>query len=350
MTSDTFAQVSDLAKRLTRKETDVGVLKPDKMAEYPPLTRLLEDSLRGASKRGTLLIPELRADGNETVGVFSDYGGESADSHFLTYSVLVFGWNHAYVLQEEFKKVRSDNGFSDTTEMSYKNLRRGNLKRALRNYLSTSDWIAGMLFTLVVDKRVRSTFVKSGRSANEGFVSLLESGGFGKRKPKVAEKLLRVVHTSAYLTGWLSGQGQKIFWMTDNDEIVPDEQKTRQTLELFRCVLPMYSQHSYGKIGYTKPSEMDDTGQLKDFLSVTDLAAGAVEGYLTRQKKGEVAQLKPEAETILNWLGHHGVGLKKHTMLVEPDDDDGLVCSELRFTPEVPHDKAVTIPIAVEKR
>ncbi|MBW3245631.1 hypothetical protein KUV57_23640 [Epibacterium sp. DP7N7-1] len=206
-----------------------------------------------------------------------------------------------------------------------------------------------MLFTLVVDKRVGSVFVKSSSEANDNVVSQLANSGFGKRKPKVAEKLLRVVHTSAYLTGWLSGEDQKIFWMSDNDEIVPNKERTHQTLELFQSVLPIYSRHSYGVIGYTTPSEMDDTRRLKDFLSVTDLVAGAVEGYLTRRKKDELTELKPEAESILAWLDCHGLGLKKHTMLIEPDGDDYLKCSELRFKPEARPDSTVRIPIAVKR-
>ncbi|MBW3245632.1 hypothetical protein KUV57_23645 [Epibacterium sp. DP7N7-1] len=128
MNADELEQVGGLARRLTRKETDVAVLKKDKLAGYPPLAHLLEASLRGAGERGTLLIPELRFDGNETVGVFSDYGGESSDSRFLTYSVLVFGWNHAYPIQEEFEKIRNHHCFADTTEMSYEESSSGQLE------------------------------------------------------------------------------------------------------------------------------------------------------------------------------------------------------------------------------
>lgn len=334
----------DLARRLTRYETEVSVLKPELLDECPALTLLMEDSLKEANERGTLLVPELRFDGNETVGVFSDYGGEHPGSRYITYSVLVLGWNHAYSFLDDIEKIRTAYGINRSTEMSYKSLRYGPLARCLPEYLRACDVVAGMLFTVAIHKSVPSVFGMPDKGTREYLVSTLQEYGFGKRKPKVAEKLLRVVHIAAYLTSWLSCEDQKIFWMSDNDEIVPNSKRALQTIRLFQNVLQIYSSHKFGMVGYATPNLMDDVGRLSDYLSIADLAAGAIEGYLSRQEAAGYVALNSSAEIILNWVGRQGIGLKKHTLIIRPDSKDGLSVAELKIRPEIPED-AVIVPI-----
>ena len=349
MKEPTLKIIRDLARQFTRYETGASVLKSELLDEYPLLTRLIEKSLVGAKDRGTLMVPELRFDGNETVGVFSDYGGEHSKSRYRTYSILVFGWNHAYSCLDQLQKVRRLHDISDTSEMSYKNLRYGPLARCLPEYLQTCDMIAGMLFTVAIHKDVSSVFGKPGKETSDFLVSTLKENGFGNRKPKVAEKLLRIVHIAAYLTAWLSTENQNLFWMSDNDEIVPNSERTKQTIQLFQNVLQLYSPHKFGTIGFATPNQMSDVGNLSDYLSITDLAAGAVEGYMTRIEKNDGRLQKPAATTIFNWLGRPGVGLKKHTMIIKPDPlSDGLSSFELTIKPEKPKD-AILIPIRTKR-
>ncbi len=46
---------------------------------------------------------------------------------------------------------------------------------------------------------------------------MLEAEEIGHWKPEIAEKALRVTHFVSFLTALLAHDGQKIFWMTDND-------------------------------------------------------------------------------------------------------------------------------------
>ncbi|MBU2865705.1 hypothetical protein [Pacificibacter marinus] len=345
---DIDRNLADLARRFTRRNSEASVLKAEMMNDYPSLARLMEDSLRGADQRGTLMVPELRFDGNETVGVFSDYGGEHAGSRYHTYSTLVFGWNHAFPIKEQFGKVREKHSVSTSKEMAFKNLGHGPLARCLPDYLQTSDMIAGMLFTVAIHKDVKSVFGSGSNETSEYLVSTLRENGFGNRKPKVAEKLLRVVHITAYLTAWLSRENQKVLWLSDNDEIVPNEDRTEQTVKLFQNVLAMYSSHPFGFCGYTTPSQMDDDMWLADYLSVTDLAAGAVEYFLTNDDKPEKIVPKPHVESILNWLGRAGLGLKKHIMVIRPDGAGNLLNSELKIEAESPQN-AKLVPISVKR-
>ena len=65
-----------LARRVTWKPTGVSVLKEELLDQYSPLVRMIEIHLAEKSAKNKLLLPELRKDGNESVAIFSDYGGD----------------------------------------------------------------------------------------------------------------------------------------------------------------------------------------------------------------------------------------------------------------------------------
>ncbi|APX16600.1 hypothetical protein BWR17_12715 [Phaeobacter inhibens] len=348
MTFNTKQDVlSDLARKLTRREAVVDVLKPKIINDYPAISTCLENSLKGADARGTLMVPELRTHGNETVGIFADYGGEHRSSRYFTYSFLVFGWNHAHTVQDHFREIRAKHSVPESREISYKKLSNGPVQRCLPDYLNVCDSVAGMLCTVAVHKEIKTVFGPPGKETEEFLVKTLEENGFGKRKPKVAEKLLRIIHLSAYLTAWLSHEGHKLFWLSDNDEIAPNPGKSLETVKLFQNVLQLYAEHSFGMVGYATPQEMDKPGTILDFLSMADLAAGAIEGFLSREDKGLRGQQKEEAQAVLHWLGRPGIGLKKHNLVLRPGAVGEIESAELVIKPEIPTNAVIVeIPIS----
>jgi hypothetical protein len=50
-------------------------------------------------QKGKLLLPNLSALANRTVGIFSDYGGEDSTSRFFSYSFLVCAFGSFRPLQ-----------------------------------------------------------------------------------------------------------------------------------------------------------------------------------------------------------------------------------------------------------
>ena len=87
---------------------------------------------------------------------------------------------------------------------------------------------------------------------------VLEGHGFGRRKPKVAEKLMRVVDTAAFLTALLGHDSQNIFWMTDNDSILEPQDSSQaheRVLALFQNLLEKYKRVgvNFAKIGGAAP-------------------------------------------------------------------------------------------------
>jgi hypothetical protein len=222
--------------------------------------------------RTRLLLPDLRALGNRSVGVFTDYGGESRGK-YLTYTTLVCAWSVTYPFQEKMKTIRESHGLGQK-EIAFKDFRMGQLQRALPEYLNALDLLPGFLFTLAVDKRLRSFFGPNEKSTRELIAKTLAEFGIANRKHSVNEKLLRVVHIAAFLTGLLAHDGQQIFWMKDHDSIAPSKETHAKMLALFQRVIGLYTRPNcmYPLLGGALPFEERSLHML-DLLSAADIVA-----------------------------------------------------------------------------
>ena len=333
------------ARQLILHEPDLNVLKPRNEGQYSPLVVAIEAELKKREAAGLLLLPDLSALANTTVGIFSDYSGEGAGT-YLTYSFLMCGWGSLEPFRLRMKELRKSSSLG-SKEIEFKDFGMGSIRAALPAYLDLlNGYVPGLLFTLVVDKRIQSLFGPQDRSTGIALSQGLEKDGFGKLKPRIAEKAFRVVHTAAFLTALLGHQGQKIFWMTDHDAICPDEQADNRLLALFRDVLSLYSSRDFGLIGGARPFSERSTDYL-DLLSATDIVAGSAAQYFTsRDQIGEKsAFVKEGAEKILVWLGHDGLALKKFCVQLTLGDDGMIRFGTVEFRPKQTPDTVTFLPI-----
>jgi hypothetical protein len=352
LSPEIIRKVAEFANSLAWKNPDLDILRAEFSGQYSPLAETLQLHVKRSHARGRLVLPDLRAFSNETVAVFTDYGGESRSAKHFTYSTLVCGWNLKDVFLENMKSVRRKHGLADK-EIAFKDFGMGQLQRSLPDYLNALNLLPGFLFTLIVDKRVSSLFgpTRDRKSTREFITQTLETAGFGKRKPEVNEKLLRVIHIAAFLTGLLAHDGHKIFWMTDHDAIAATNEMHEKTLALFQRVLGLYARKGYAfpLIGGALPFP-ERSVEMLDLLSVTDVVAGALEHYLLQKdltgSDGGV-QLKPGCERVLRWLAQDGIGLKKMNVIMRLRDHDTLDCATVEFALEHPSQDAIVIPIVV---
>ena len=185
------------------------------------------------------MLPNLQAFGNQTVALFTDFGGEHKEARFRTYSTLICGWNMTDLFLERVKRIRKDYKLGDK-EIAFKDFSMGQVKRALAEYLKALDLLPGFLFSLAIDKRIDSVFGPYGKDTQRWIIDTLDSEGFDGRKPAVNEKLLRVVHIVAFFSGLFTRDDQKVFWMTDNDAISETEEMHMNSLSLLQSVLTLY--------------------------------------------------------------------------------------------------------------
>ncbi|MBN2443078.1 MAG: hypothetical protein JXJ04_17090 [Spirochaetales bacterium] len=307
--------LNDLIKMTTWNNPTINVLKSEFYDDYSPLIKVIDLALKKKLEEATLNLPEIRTCGNETVAIFSDYGGESADSKYQSYSLVAFGYNHSYGLFEQVEEIRKKHKLNKA-EIAYKQFGYGPIQRALPDYLKAVDFfVFGLLLNIIIDKNCGSFFSITNKVDKE-IIELLKSENLGSWKPKIAEKLLRVIHISSYLIALLSKNNQKIFWMSDNDAIVANQEKHLQSLTLMQRILPLYTDNKFEMIGGAIPFVENGIGYL-DFLSIADISAGAIERSFSLRKEDNSVDLSDSAENVLSWLGKDGTGMRKITLLIQ---------------------------------
>jgi hypothetical protein len=333
------------ARQLILHEPNLNVLKPEHEGQYSPLVVAIEAELKKRDAAGLLLLPDLSALANSTVGIFSDYSGEGS-GNYLTYSFLVCSWGSLDTFWREMKKLRADCALGNK-EIEFKDFGMGVVRNALPAYLNLlNGYVPGLLFTVLVEKRILSLFGPQHKSTWAALSQRLEALGLGKLKPQIAEKALRVVHTAAFLTALLGHDEQKIFWMSDHDAICGDREAHQRLLALFHNVLGLYTARQFGLIGGALPFSERSTDFL-DLLSAADIVAGSVGHYFTaRDEVGEQnVCVKEGAEKILVWLGHNGLALKKLCIQLRLGDDGRVWFGGVEFNPKQTPDTATFLPI-----
>lgn len=329
------------------QKPDLNIFRQAAPEAYPYLSQAIHQQLVKYEARGKLLLPNLLAFKNESIGIFSDYSGEGSGNYF-TYSFLVCAFNCRELFHREMRRIRNDCGLGDK-EVAFKDLRMGSMRKALPAYLERLErYVPGLIFTLAIDKRITSVFGPAGNDNVKHLVQTINEGGFGTWKAREAEKLLRVTHTSALLAGLLGHEGQKIFWMTDHDAICPNEKMYQHTLALFQNVLSIYTAKKFALVGGARPFE-ERSIEFLDMLSAADIAAGAIAHYLTRRDTmgPDDATVRDGAATILNWLGHQGLGLKKLSMLIRQADDGGMQSAIIEINPRAYPIDLAFVPLRV---
>ena len=305
---------------------DSSQLLPDQT--YPHIINVIEGMLTELHKQHQLLLPMLRE--SETISVFSDYGGDHKEALFHTYSFLFVEWNNTAFFFDKMAELREKYKLNKPfKEIEYKQLHYGPINRSLQDYLYlANNTVNGLLFNLIVEKIIYSILGPNKKETIKEVKTIIEKENLGTYNPHTAEKVLRIIHIIGYFTRLLSKQGQKVFWMTDNDAIIPDINNSKGFRELFGNILALYAPSSnyYNLTGYAVPFKKENQGDkpMIDLLSLTDLSAGAIEHYFTRDKKMAELTVKEHANKIVMWLALQGIGLKKLNVVVR-DDGKGNV-------------------------
>lgn len=339
-------ELIELAKQLTLHEVNLSVV-PDN-DDFPWFIREFQKLLIEQQARHELLLPNIR-DNNESIAVFSDYGGESSDSKYLTYSFLICAWNQTGPFNKAMEALRNNSGLNDPfKEIAFKDLRYGPIRRSLKQYLANlSNLVNGYLLTVVIEKSVGTIFGNDRKDTHEFLKRTLGENGFGTWKPDIAEKIFRITHFAAYLVALLSKKGQKVLWMTDHDSIAPNHERFMDVLNLFNQFLNHYCNHELSTIGGALPFK-ERSADFLDLLSAKDMVAGSVEHYFSHVQEGTaVPFIKDDVNNVLRWLSGQGVSLKRNSMIIRKKEGNFL-CSGLNFIIDDPDPETLFIPISVK--
>lgn len=321
MLNDRMKIMMEWANKAVMRNPNLKIIPPEIRESYPALHRMMEDLFINEDNRNRLLLPNLTAENNESVMIFSDYGGEHG-SKYQTYSFLICAQGALAPFEE--KAIPTYRDKLGAREIAFKNFSTADMRHALPKYLrAMNDYVPGLLFTLVVESDVQCLFAENSKAGLKSLPEKIQATGYPKRPAKVCEKMLRIIHTIIFLIALLVDPKQKIFWMTDNDSICSNNDQLETLLSAFKATLgTLYPQFKETFVGGAIPFPETHLPTL-DWLSVTDIAAGSIDQYFsnkTTDAQGNlVSSVKPGADTVIEWMCDQGISLKKISMMVRAD-------------------------------
>lgn len=252
--------------------------------------------------------------------IATDMGGSHAGQLFETYSFLVIDLdrNAEWLSAQKAFRTRI---LRSRRRMAFKALNDRVRRVALAPFLQIGSQIHGWLVTFAISKNGLSFFKPEPHDPE--IVEKLA----GWKRP-VQERLLRVLHLSAFLISGLSVPKQNVLWIIDQDEVASNVEQLTQLSHLLGTVASHSLMHDLGHIRCATAKSDDGTFSMEDLLSYCDLAAGAVCEVATTMAGGHrylqehiVAPLPSavswKARTIISWLAAISGNLRQLTCLIE---------------------------------
>lgn len=273
--------------------------------------------------------------------VLSDYSGDAKSARFEALGFLFMTPKSARAWNKQRNQVRKNYLYDDRT-ISYKKLNDQRRKEALLPFLMTANQIDGLVAVVLIDKKVRSLFASDERelAQNPNYKSLVHW------PPKVLEKALRVTNFVSFFLNGLGEPEQNLLWISDQDSIIPNEDRRQEFHRLFDSVASQYPRIQPNKVGIGTTSINIADNLLEDLVAIPDLVAGALVHVITEWSEyieairlgisiPVPASVQPKTRRILKWLEDESQELKRFFLVIdEGPDKQGLQAFVLKFHTE----------------
>lgn len=282
-------------------------------------SRIQEDCLRSLRSAASLLM-------------FSDYGGAHKHARYEVLSFLVSTVHGLQSFDTERRRLR-EGSLGVERRMSYKALNDRVRVRSLRAYLDATDQLQGLLVNFALDKRATDRL-------SEGYTSDTAFGHLGRWADRPFGKLTRVGHLAAILIEGVRRDGQNLIWITDEDEIAPNDPKHAEATKILGHYLNSYCSEAMGHFRFgTTASDAGDL-LIEDLAAAPDLAAGCLGEVLSlivpHPESSSVERLflpagggiPAKVIDIATWLADSSGTLKKLNLVV---DGSSVDCSIRNF-------------------
>lgn len=244
---------------------------------------------------------------NNNIVFSSDYAGEDGTSKYYTYT---FTFQTYSTLQHWHKKIielKSDKGYSG--EASYKDIKPKTRQGKLRDWFDvTLKNFKGFIYCVAIPVTTESLFAPTIETLHE---EILKNPTFNNCtfNPKILEKSFRIASFPSLILSFILENEYGVWWMTDKDSIVQDNEKLDFTSLLLQHNLEaMHPKLTGLKLAFSLPfkKQAESDNFSKDFLSLSDLISGAVNNYCNiisdNISPQEIyKQLKPKSLEILKY-------------------------------------------------
>lgn len=246
----------------------------------------------------------------------SDYSGSHAGSRYQVYCFIVADADASPKWRNICRRVREE-FLQDHRRMSFKSLNDGKRRRALVPFLEASESLTGHVLAVVSTKELAK--LSTGVDTLRLWQTL--HGLSGKWNPRAFEALARVAHFCALILAAWSRAGMHVSWITDDDEIVANEQRLDDTLCLSARFADVYVPHNLGEFMMNSVAVGNEEMYFEDFVAFPDLAAGMLAEVVTKwssrrnwSSRGEFelesSQLTVKSNIIADWFWYPSESLR----------------------------------------
>jgi len=282
------------------------------------------DSIADLQRRNLQLVPELRQ--SKTLIAVSDYGGAHRALGFEAYSLLITCGDSWNAWEEARLRVRQDFDL-EKRRFAFSKMGDNRKRRALSAFLSTADLLHGLSVTVLIDKRIVSLF-SAGAQHDPSIAARLSPGGHYTRG--TFERLMRAVHLVSFFVAGLSGPGQNLIWLTDEDEIAANPARLTGLTAIFANVASHYLHHTLGHLRCGTTASDNGSLQIEDMAAIPDLVGGALTELITAYHREGcmpsgtlIAPAPPnlisKAREVIRWLSVEPISLKRLVYVIQPE-------------------------------
>ena len=269
--------------------------------------------------------------------IASDYGGEHKGAGWATYAALATTVEAAGLWSSWTRTLRG-RLLPDGRSLQFKRLSDRIRRRALPHFLQAADQLPGVLFCIAIPRSVSSIFDGAPHKTR------LADLGFPELRPAVEEKILRVTHLVALIVAGLSGQGQDVYWFSDEDALaIHSGARLWPLTRLFATVTSNLLDHDLRHLRVGTSRCDNGSMSIRDLISLADLAAGAISRLLSEvldlreaPPKGLILPMLravPQSRDLVSrWFADDSSELRKVLLLIdEPKANPGLSVTPMKF-------------------
>jgi hypothetical protein len=305
--------------------------------KYLAHVQYFDDVMRALDETSPAFLPALTP--ADTLIVASDFTGAQPNSRFETFSFVIAPIEAIAQWNEYRKEFREHYGLANR-RLAYAKLNDRRKRSALVAFLYLANAIAGLSVTILINKRTKSLF-KQSELLTPADVEIGKKH-FDRWKPRVSERVLRACHLVGVFVAGVSGPGQNVTWVTDEDDIAPNVEALTDLTYVFVHILGGMLPHNLGhiRVGTTGTTAGDDLA-MEDFAAIPDLVAGAVNdficGYGTDMRLSKLVitapgTILPKTHNLIAALFDPRAPLRKLAFMIDqPDLSRGLQFTQLRI-------------------
>ena len=254
----------------------------------------------------------------------SDYSGSHKTSRYQTISVLFADLENSRDWEIYRRQIRQKY-LADGRRLSFKGLNDKQKQDALIPFLNAANSIRGVSVTLVISKAIDNLYLLK----NDVEVAHKSFGLESKWKFHSLETAIRVAHFVSILTAGLSKDNQDVYWISDEDELFANVQKTQDLQKIIGKLSAISIKHKLKNLGMGTTTIDEGDRFEEDLTAIPDLIAGAMSEIATKLAQfsgGRIpnnlalpfsSEFTTKTDIISSWIWSNSPSLPKVVIIVE---------------------------------